>query len=234
MSDEFDRSAASQERSRAVQREQTEFQEVPGEADANAVRDAFLQRAGSHPATMASALSRADPTGRAHAAVRLQQEMGNAYMQRVAAESRGSPGRLVGRPQPDMVEEVQRRKGAGSSLPEGTRQQMEGFFGADMSGVRVHADDEASVLSWELNASAFTVGSDVFLAEGKYNPGTTEGQALLAHELTHVGQQTGFGAGSAQRQEAPEEEEILQRQGAPEEEEVLQRQEVPEEEEVQR
>ncbi|MBN1399981.1 MAG: DUF4157 domain-containing protein, partial [Anaerolineae bacterium] len=46
-----------------------------------------------------------------------------------------------------MVEEVTQRKGSGSPLPEGTRQQMEGAFGADMGHVRVHADGEAAALS---------------------------------------------------------------------------------------
>jgi hypothetical protein len=136
----------------------------------------------------------------------LQQERGNAYVQRVIAEAQGTPGRLVGLSQPDMVDEVASRKGGGSSLPEQTRTQMEGFFGADLGGVRVHADGGAGTLNRELDAQAFTVGSDVFFAEGKYNPSSTEGQGLIAHELTHVGQQGGFGAPEVQR--AADEEEL--------------------------
>src|SRR5262249_23870708 len=141
---------------------------------------------------------------------RLQQERGNAYVQRVV-EARGTPGRLVGLSQPEMVEEVVSRKGGGSPLPEGTRGQMEGFFGADLGGVRVHADGEAATLNRELDAQAFTVGSDVFFGEGKYNPTSSQGQGLLAHELTHVGQQGGFGAPEVQRAEEDEE----QKGGAP-------------------
>src|SRR5262249_23515769 len=87
-----------------------------------------------------------------------------------------------------------------------TRGQMEGFFGADLDGVRVHADGEAAALNRELDAQAFTVGSDVFFAEGKYNPTSSEGQGLLAHELTHVGQQGGFGVPEVQRGEEDEEQ----------------------------
>jgi hypothetical protein len=197
------------------------------------VREAFLRGAGPNPASQASALSNAGGATRAHLVNRLQQERGNAYVQRIVAEARGTPGRLVGLSQPEMVEEVAQRKGAGSPLPEDARQQMEGHFGADLGSVRVHADGEAVTLNRELNAQAFTVGGDIFFAEGKYSPSSTEGQGLLAHELAHVGQQTGFGGQTMQRQAAPEEEEQVQRQATPEEEEEeeVQRQAAPEEEE---
>lgn len=202
-----------------LRNQQTFFQEVPGEAEADAVRDAFLQNAGSTPASVAAALSGADAATKARVVSRLQQERGNAYVQRVMAETRGMPGRLVGQSQSDMVAEVLQRKGSGSPLPDGTRERMETHFGADLSGVRVHTDAEAAGLNRELNAQAFTVGSDIFLAEGKYDPASPAGQGLLAHELAHVGQQGGFGAQSVQREAAPEEEEMVQRQPQEEEEE---------------
>jgi hypothetical protein len=177
------------------------------------MRDTFLQSAGPSASSQASALSRADSGMRAAAVSRLQEERGNSYVQRVVEESRGAPGRLVGQSQPDMVSEVVQRKGSGDPLPENARQNLEPHFGADLSGVRVHTDGEAGKLNKELDAQAFTVGSDIFFSEGKYNPGSSDGQGLLAHELTHVGQQTGFGGGAVQR-------EAVQREGAvPEEEE---------------
>ncbi len=209
MPEQFDPSQAHRQHEEQV-RQPANFQEVPGEAEADAVRDAFLKNAGSSPADVASALSVTDSATRSRAVSRLQQERGNAYIQRVVAEARGTPGRMVGRSQPEMVDEVLQRKGSGSALPEGTRQQMEGFFGADLGGVRVHTDSNAAALSQELNAQAFTVGSDVFFSEGKYNPSSSEGQGLLAHEVTHVGQQGGFRQQGVQRQqiqrEAEEEE----------------------------
>ncbi len=66
---------------------------------------------------------------------------------------------------------------------------MEPRFGADFSGVRLHTDSDAAQLSQDLNAQAFTRGGDVYMGAGKYNPGTTAGNELLAHELTHVVQQ---------------------------------------------
>ena len=206
MSDEFDRSQLNRD-PEVTSRRPAEFQEVPGEAEADAVRDAFLQRAGSDPAGLASALARVDGATRAKAVNRLQEERGNAYVQRIVAESRGTPGRLVGRSQPEMVTEVLQRKGSGSPLPEGPRGQLEAHFGTDLSGVRVHTDGEATALNRELNAQAFTVGSDIFFAAGKYDPASSEGQGLLAHELTHVRQQTGLAGPGVQRQAAEEEDE---------------------------
>jgi len=199
--------------------EPAKFDEAPGEAEANAVRDAFLKNIGKQPQSAAQALSAADSSIRESAVSRLQEQHGNTYVKRVVAETQGQPGRLVGLPQSEMVNEVQQRKGSGSELPGDARQNLEGHFGADLSGVRVHTDNESATLNRELNAQAFTVGSDIFMAEGKYNPGSAEGQGLLAHELTHVGQQGGLGGQGVQREGNPEEEEDqVQRQAEPGEE----------------
>ena len=80
-------------------------------------------------------------------------------------------------------------KGGGSPLPDATRQSMESSFGADFSGVRVHHDTEASKMNNQLGAQAFTHGNDVYFGDGKYAPQSTEGNKLLAHELTHTIQQ---------------------------------------------
>ena len=71
------------EQESAARRKSAEFQEMPGEAEANAVRDAFLEGAGSNPSDVASALTHADGASRARALSRLQQEQGNAYVQRI-------------------------------------------------------------------------------------------------------------------------------------------------------
>jgi hypothetical protein len=70
---------------------------------------------------------------------------------------------------------------------------MEGRFGRDFSDVRVHADEEAAESARRARALAFTTGRDVFFGKGLYSPDTTEGRRLLAHELTHVVQQTSVG-----------------------------------------
>jgi len=73
-------------------------------------------------------------------------------------------------------------------------------FGHDFSRVRVHTDARAATVARSLDALAFTVGDDIAFAPGQYRPGSDEGRALLAHELTHTIQQTG-GATRVQRQE---------------------------------
>jgi hypothetical protein len=70
---------------------------------------------------------------------------------------------------------------------------MERAFEADFSGVKVHTDTEADIMNRQLNARAFTTGQDIFFREGEYSPSSGSGQKLIAHELTHVVQQTGKG-----------------------------------------
>lgn len=90
----------------------------------------------------------------------------------------------------------------GRALDLGLRQDMEQRFGHDFSRVRVHADAAAQTSARDVNALAYTVGQDVVFDSGQYAPGTAAGRHLIAHELTHVVQQTGLSgepsAGSAQ------------------------------------
>ncbi len=76
-----------------------------------------------------------------------------------------------------------------------TRSHMENLFGVDFSGVRVHVNQEAQLAAEVLRADAFTVGAHVFFAHGKYDPTTTDGKSLIAHELTHVVQQNNGSVG---------------------------------------
>jgi hypothetical protein len=80
-------------------------------------------------------------------------------------------------------------KGSGNDMDAGTLNFMEERIGADFSGVKIHTGSEAVQMSRELNAQAFTVGSDIYFNENKYDPSSSEGKHLLAHELTHTMQQ---------------------------------------------
>ncbi len=80
---------------------------------------------------------------------------------------------------------------SGSPLPTSTRAFMEPRFGADFSGVRLHTGGEAAQLNRAINAQAFTHGQDIYLGGGKNNLDSSVEKQLLAHELTHVIQQTG-------------------------------------------
>jgi hypothetical protein len=80
-------------------------------------------------------------------------------------------------------------KGKGEPLEAEQRTGMESAFGADFGGVRIHTGGKAAEMSRKLRAHAFTHGPDIFFGAGEYEPRTTRGRHLLAHELTHVVQQ---------------------------------------------
>jgi hypothetical protein len=67
-----------------------------------------------------------------------------------------------------------------------TISRMEGFLGGDFAGVRIHTGPGAAAVTNRFAAEAVTVKDHIFFAPGRFNPSTTEGQRLLAHELTHV------------------------------------------------
>ncbi len=67
---------------------------------------------------------------------------------------------------------------------------MEGRFGTDLGHLRVHTGPQAAASARSVGARAFTVGRDVVFGAGRYAPASAEGRRLLAHELTHVVQQT--------------------------------------------
>ena len=79
--------------------------------------------------------------------------------------------------------------GGGSALDAPLRQDMESRLGADFSDVRVHTDDRAHASAQSVNAQAYTVGSNIVFQRDKYDPASSDGQTMLAHELTHVVQQ---------------------------------------------
>jgi hypothetical protein len=81
-------------------------------------------------------------------------------------------------------------RGGGSALGGATRTQFESAFGgADFSEVRLHSGPAAAQLNDRVQAKAFTIGSDIFFRGGVPDAGTSDGQELLAHELTHTIQQ---------------------------------------------
>jgi hypothetical protein len=96
-------------------------------------------------------------------------------------------------PAPDLVHQV--LDSPGRPLDEPTRTFMEPRFGRDFGDVRIHADDQAARSALSVDALAYTVDHHVVFGPGAYDPASTSGRQLLAHELTHVVQQTGSGPG---------------------------------------
>ena len=87
----------------------------------------------------------------------------------------------------------------GESLRPETRASLEPHFGIRLANVRVHTNAEATKSADSVNAHAYTVGNHVVFGSGQYAPHTPSGRRLLAHELTHVVQQSRSGTSALQR-----------------------------------
>jgi len=88
-----------------------------------------------------------------------------------------------------VSQKIEKSKGSGRPLSKKVRSEMENSFGTDFSNVNIHTGKNAVELNQELGAQAFTTGKDVYFNQGKFNPESSQGKHLLAHELTHVVQQ---------------------------------------------
>jgi hypothetical protein len=104
----------------------------------------------------------------------------------------------VPRVAPAIVDEALRAPGR--ELGEDIRAPFESRLGHDFGRVRVHADPTAEQAAASVGARAFTVGEDIVFARGAFDPGSTAGRRLLAHELTHVAQS--YAGRSASRPQA--------------------------------
>ncbi len=111
-----------------------------------------------------------------------------------AVQRKASDGAAIGATDPAAVKD---QLGSGEALEGRVQARMSSAFGYDFSRVRVHTDAKAGELSGQLNARAFTIGSDVAFAGGEYQPGTLIGDTLIAHELAHVVQQGNGGSAIA-------------------------------------
>ena len=92
----------------------------------------------------------------------------------------------------------------GRPLDPALQQDMEQRFDHDFSRVRVHSGPAAEQSAREINARAYTAGHNVVFAAGQFAPGTQEGRRLIAHEFTHVVQQSKAGE-AVQRAPGPDE-----------------------------
>ncbi|WP_308367764.1 MULTISPECIES: DUF4157 domain-containing protein [unclassified Microbulbifer] len=90
----------------------------------------------------------------------------------------------------NVTAQINNIKGGGRPLSDSVRGFFEPRFGRDFSQVRVHTDSNAGNVAHSLHARAFTSGQDVVFGAGQYSPETSDGRHLLAHELTHVVQQS--------------------------------------------
>ncbi len=75
---------------------------------------------------------------------------------------------------------------SGGPLPKPLRSKWEATTHADLTAVRVHHDTAAAAAAKRVGAAAFAVGSHVVFGAGRYQPNTSAGQQLLAHEVGHI------------------------------------------------
>lgn len=106
----------------------------------------------------------------------LQRAVGNAAVSALMSQQRSPVFDVVG-------------SGSGSPLDADTRADMESRLDHDFGDVRVHTDSRAHDSAQAVSAHAYTVGSNIAFQRDKYDPSSTEGRTMLAHELTHVVQQ---------------------------------------------
>jgi Domain of unknown function (DUF4157) len=109
-------------------------------------------------------------------------------LQRQSSRERSAASTAESKIAPPIVRQV--LKSSGEPLNHQTRAAMEQLFGFDFSNVRVHNDSRAADSARAVNAKAYTVGRQIVFDSARYEPGTTAGNALLAHELAHVVQQS--------------------------------------------
>jgi hypothetical protein len=124
---------------------------------------------------------------------------GNAAVTRLVRQVRrtelGSQG--AGPLDPEIGAEIDAARGGGSPLADPVRAEMEHHFGLDLGAVRLHTGSTAATLSRSVQAEAFTTGTDIFLGGGSPDAASSAGRELLAHELTHVVQQSTGAGGEA-------------------------------------
>ena len=87
-------------------------------------------------------------------------------------------------PVPESICEVVRT--GGQPLDPGMQKTMGAQFGHDFSKIRIHTDEQAAASARAIRANAYTLGNNIAFANDMYAPHTSKGQALLAHELTHI------------------------------------------------
>jgi uncharacterized protein DUF4157 len=93
------------------------------------------------------------------------------------AKNRPEQGRSPGRkPAPELAPWA-----AGRALGDADRKSFEAAaFGADLSAVRIHADDGSAASAAGAGANAYTVSGDIVFGAGRYAPSTRAGRLLLA------------------------------------------------------
>lgn len=111
----------------------------------------------------------------------LQRRLGNRAFSKTLEQA--------GAKAPAIVGEV--LQSSGKPLDPATRGDFESSFRQDFDNVRIHADVRAAQSARSIGALAYTSGHDIVFGPGQYQPGSSSGRRLIAHELAHTAQQSG-------------------------------------------
>ena len=117
---------------------------------------------------------------------------------KVRMQTDGSTGGMMA--SKNVEQGINKSKGEGQLLSPDLRDEMGSKMNADLNSVKIHTDENAVQMNKEVGAKAFTHGNDVYFNKGQYDPESSQGKHLLAHELTHAVQQASVVKRKIQRQ----------------------------------
>ena len=148
---------------------------------------------GSSPQHLARVLRRVSPTHQSQLLRQCQRDYGNAYVQRLISQTQRDGTESFDHsahtvPQDQEIAQTAPLipPGQGQPLPLEHRVPFEHALAHPLGHVRIHTGSTEDRAAREIQAQAFTVGSDIYFPSDAPEPGTASGDRLLGHELTHV------------------------------------------------
>lgn len=117
----------------------------------------------------------------------------------IQKKQNNSNGSSINKNSDHIEKAIHNSSGRGQNLDNNVKNKMGKALNFDLSNVKIHTDSQSERLSNSLSARAFTSGRDIYFNKGEYKPGSKDGQKLIAHELTHVVQQSNGSTNTIQR-----------------------------------
>jgi hypothetical protein len=141
-------------------------------------------------ATVGTQPSSGGPRIRRSATVGTQPSSGGSRIRRSATVESQSSGEIIGAAggatDPALSADIDIARRGGQNLEPSVQAVVQRAIGHDVSDVKIHTDARADQVAQRIQASAFTIGRDIFFAGGQYRPGTTDGMHTLLHESAHA------------------------------------------------
>jgi Domain of unknown function (DUF4157) len=154
------------------------------EQEADAMADSVIRSTSKSTAIKSGSAAKGDSAQRKCEACEEEEKNNKAVMRKTGDSGHGVEA------SPSLISHIRSSAGGGSPLQPAVKNIMENAFSTDFSSVRVHTDGIANSMNKDIHAKAFTYGNDIYFNQGQHSPETQSGQKLLAHELTHVIQQS--------------------------------------------